>query len=246
MSQSTAEMGVLVHGRHLGAVDWERLEMGEAPHRFGVLPILAKLVLDHDIDGVGTIVFGTGASERDGTLEGEYTKGYLLDHVDELGDFPRIARHPAYQTAADRLRLALHFEQRIIPETTSQNTSQEIAAAAGIFAKVGINDIIAITNGAHAARCVTEAVKARRAGAISSKQAWSVMPDEMDFGGALPVVLEPPHRGDDHALDFPEGLQAHEVAAGLFRVQDPAEKLRILTAFRGLLEEAGVLPSLAP
>jgi len=218
--------GALVHGRHVQTQNWERLVWGDPKaNRLGSLPTLARVILEESKDRpITTIVMGTGASERDGRKEAEVMKGFLLDNFDKLGQFPTFREHIGLQTVAARdiLEGRLHH---IITETTSQNTDQEVAAAAKVFAEHGVTFVSQITAASHAPRSMLVQSAAREAGAIPADQRWSLVADDMTFGDG-PVrdvtVLEPPHRGDDPAIGWQQTY--NQAAKGYFGLSQEGQQ----------------------
>lgn len=129
--------GILVHGRHLQAEGWEKLVWGvPGEGKLGSLPMMVLIALTVGIENIGAIVFGTGASEKDGLKEAEYTKRYILENMAKLGQFEKIAFHPHFQSRRD-LVLLDNMCNAVIPEIRSKNTAEEVANAAEIFKNMG-------------------------------------------------------------------------------------------------------------
>lgn len=195
------KIGILVHGRHVNAVDWEKLMWGELPNKLGSLPLMLLVALNCGLENVAGIVFGTGASERDGVKEAQVMKNFLLGKLDDMfvvASLFETLGHPRFQTLYDLSKIRDLCGQ-IICETKSQNTDQEVASAAKIFADLGVDEVRQVTCGSHAPRCQLAQLKMRAAGVIPSRQLWSCYGDDMTYSGSLigdVVVSEPPHRGD--------------------------------------------------
>lgn len=227
-------IGILVHGRHLQTEGWEKLVWGEAPDILGAIPMMVLVVLNRGIKNVETIVFGTGASEQDGLKEAEYMKRFLLEHMEALGEFNQIRKHPNYDLAALK-----ELFGGIICEITSQNTPQEIEAASKIFARASIDEVIHITSASHAPRCIRDAAAAFEQGLIMAGQVWALVCDQTAYKGTRAsdvVVFEPPHRGDDPMTRAP--IQAHEVFGKFFKVPGVAKKTEVLRAIDKILSDA--------
>ena len=64
-------VGIHVHGRHVKAVGWERLVWGDPTNnKLGSMPKMVEVAIDLINQGLRpVIVFGTGASEKDGWEE---------------------------------------------------------------------------------------------------------------------------------------------------------------------------------
>lgn len=173
--------GVLVHGFHLQAENWQKIAWGEPPDLLGKVPAGVLAALE---EKAKIMVFGTGASEKDGKKEAEYTRDYLLEHFLELAEFSAFRRI--------NLNLA-KFRKKIILETEirSQNTAQEIRFAGEIFKEYGAEKIILVSSPAHVSRCLRDGL------AILKGQNISVRPSQTSFEDASEVIIiEPQHRPD--------------------------------------------------
>ena len=62
--------GVLVHGCNLHTYQWKRIVWGKPPDELGRVPKGIFIALHEEAD---VMVFGTGASEKDGLLEADAT-----------------------------------------------------------------------------------------------------------------------------------------------------------------------------
>ena len=113
--------GILVHGCHLSADGWEHIVWGQPPHQLGRLPHAVLLAWE---EKATVVVFGTGASEKDGLKESEYTIRYLWDHWAELAEFEPLHRVPLDEAQALMRRIA-------VVDAETQNTDQEVRK--GVF-----------------------------------------------------------------------------------------------------------------
>lgn len=170
-----ANVGILVHARHLDTVGWERLMWG-VPEKdsLGSLTIAVELLLTESKDEpVTTILFGSGHSRRDGLLEGEYAKRYLLRHIKQLREFPRFAglEDAVLDTLVTRFASAI-----VTPEIV--RSIDEITDSAELFAKRGVTKVLQVTSANHAPRCVQIQAAARAAGLIPKNQQWFLVADE--------------------------------------------------------------------
>lgn len=227
--------GILVHGRHLETREWERIVWGEPPHKLGSLPTLIATALEIGMDQVSCIVFGTGASSKDGLTEAEYTKQFLLDNFDRVSEFPSITEHPDFQDNQPKLRALFEL---IICENTSQNTYQEIEQASKIFTEHGVTDVRQITCGSHAPRCIATQLRVRSEGGIPGNQRWFCTTDDMTYVGtsaADVTVIEPPHRGDDPMIDAP--IQAHQVFRQFYGQESKEQKIEALKKIQEILKQ---------
>lgn len=205
MKGSKGKTGILVHGRHLKSLAWEKLALGfPEKGKLGVLSKLVYVVLTLGLENISTIVFGTGASEKDGLKESQYTKRFLLENLGKLSEFECIKNHPRFQSTADLVRLK-EILQDIICDVESQNTNEEVKNAARCFSERGAEQVIQITCGSHAPRCVLTQLIVRAEGLIPLNQLWSVVGDDMTFTDSRieqVAIFEWPHRGDDPACNW--------------------------------------------
>lgn len=234
---------VLCHGRHVDTVGWKTLVWGEED-KIGTAPLAFHLAMEKGAQ----LVFGTGASERDGLKECAFTRKYLLDNLDEVIAFPEFAKYArwdyvlhAMQYMADERRAL--FEPVINGahlDTESTDTVTEVKNAVAYAKSLGATELIQVTSPFHAARCMS----------ISAK----LLEDGFDFGGVVPmvvsaksststcqaattVILEHPHRGDDPMVGSP--LMPHQVFPRMFRLPPPA-RMQFFADTSDRLKELGV------
>lgn len=198
-AQST---GMLIHGRHLQSIQWERMMWGTPETgRMGTVPTAVYNILEEGPEQFGALAMGTGASRReDGTLEAEATHELLTERFDELAEFALIGEHPRWESSKGLLEVLI---DDAVVDVWSKNTRYEVAHAAVIFNDLGINRVIQVTARDHAPRCQVVQGEAREAGLIPLSQRWLLVADSVPYLGGLaggPVVLEQPHRGDDETL----------------------------------------------
>ncbi|HZM63608.1 MAG TPA: hypothetical protein VFB59_00580 [Candidatus Saccharimonadales bacterium] len=199
------KFGVLVHVRHPQTIDWEKLVWGvPGEDRLGDLTKLVELILHKSSEQIAAIVMGTTSATRDGLLEGEYTKQYLLDHFHELGRHARLKKYLDTFTDAQVADLRKLF-QGIVVTPVIKNTMEEIQAAAQIFKQEEVREVIQITAASHGPRCIQLQATVRAEGHIPKNQMWSVMVSDMCFQDTVPndtMIMEVPHRGDDPLVHF--------------------------------------------
>lgn len=229
---------LLVHGRHLQAVGWDRLAWGDIDsQRMGVLPKMIHVVLNIGIENVAGIFFGTGTSERNGKKESVYTKYFLQYHMQQLAKFDLIKGHPRFQSSRD-LVLLDRLIDKIECDLETQNTDQEIESAARYFAGLDVKQVIQVTCGSHAPRSMLAQLKARHRGDIPNFQMWSVVGDDMTFAGSEigdVAIIEPPHRGDDPMLDAE--VAAHKIFPKYYRITGKGEKIAALQAIDSVFRD---------
>ncbi len=194
--------GILMHSRHLETIGWEQLVWGvPTEDSVGSLPKVVELVLDEpECSPYQTIIFGGGPSTKDSMTEGEYTKKYLLDRLDDLREFPRFAQRLG-GSALSNLRGRL--EGIVVTEPFTRSVD-EIAIAAQMFEERQVTRVTQVTAASHAPRCVQLQSAARATGQIPASQKWSLVADDRCYESANPLstmIFEPPHRGDDPMRD---------------------------------------------
>lgn len=196
--------GVLVHVYYL-ETGWETLVWGEPSKGImGTLPKLVQLMLVENPDEpVTDIVMYTGPSRRDGLNEGEYGKKFLLDHFEQLADFPQLKPLFEKMTEADRQELREKLDMCIDTREQLVNSADEVINAAKYFQEKGITKVFQIAAASHAPRCIQLQSIVRFKGQIPPEQFWFVVAADTTYANTTPadvVVAEPPHRGDDPAL----------------------------------------------
>lgn len=228
--------GIVVHGCHLGAVGWENLVWGIAPHQMGRLPkaiqILAQL-------GASVVYFGTGASEKDGKLEGQYAFDTLFARKSELAHFEAL-QHVMHlgidiHLTPDGPVIYTGTQAKVVIDTYTQNTVEELIGAAEAFIANDVGQIVLISSATHMPRCLKEAQRVYNDPKYENRykrfaQNLLVAPADTCFDGATyadPVIIEPAHRGDDDST-----YSRAELAKLLFRI-----KGRQLSSFKPEMEE---------
>lgn len=129
--------GILLHGYHLEARNWEYVVWGEEPNQLGLIPKTILTILDEGIERVQKLFIGTGASEYDGVKESECILRCMLENLGKLQRFTAIKRHERFQSTRDMVLLERRLKDVAEPETTSQNTREEVACALQRFVAVG-------------------------------------------------------------------------------------------------------------
>ncbi|MGB2905726.1 MAG: hypothetical protein WBB73_01410 [Candidatus Aminicenantaceae bacterium] len=202
------KIGVLVHGCHLGALNWRGIMWGNPPDEMGRIPKAVSVALQEDAN---LLVFGTGASEKDGKKEGEYTLSYMLVHFQELSAFSWFE---GIDLEEARSRLAAIS----IPECRSQNTREEMEEGARIFLEQGVEKIILVSSPTHISRCIRDALVMCHDPQFSSlrNHLYAVASDTSYLGGRVDdvVIFEPPHRGDQQAF------LTHYVVKRIFKIPE--------------------------
>jgi len=197
--------GILIHVYNIEDDNWEYVAWGEpAKDRLGSLPLLCRMLLTETPGNtIEQVVICSGPSRKNGLKEHEYTRKYVLDHLDELAAFPQLQK--LLGDDPQKLEeLRARVEQIILGEDLIR-TSDEVAAAARLFQPTEINQVIQIACASHAPRCMQLQVQARAAGLIAAGQQWLVAASDVCFADTTPadtVIFEKPHLPYDPMIDF--------------------------------------------
>ena len=182
-------IAVLIHGFHLQAKGWHQVVWGDPSN--GVLGRVPKGIQEARKWNASTIVFSTGASEKGGVKEGEYTYGYAMDRIGELTDLLRMAPEALTDWVASRA----------VFDLTSQDTKTEVLATAQIAKDRGDTAIVLVSCRSHIVRCLKEAISVldkEPALAHFLDNLYATAADTAYDGTTVDdvVVIEPPHRND--------------------------------------------------
>lgn len=187
--------GLICNGRYVGTVGWEEIVWGRPPF-LGQLPKLVQVFLhERKYAHIAKIVFGTGASEKDGRYEAECMAAYLFENLHRLPEFPQFSNLDPVRI--DRLKADL---QAVISlDIHAKNTREEIANALQDFAFSGVTRAICVTCPTHAPRCTRDMSEAKEKFPNLFPDGFWVTFSDVPFAGAKAddvVIVEPPHRGD--------------------------------------------------
>lgn len=235
--------GILVHGLFLQANGWEQIVWGEPPYKLGSLPKAVEIMLSLGLDNIGHVVFGTGASEREGMKEAEYTHLQLqaATKMRRLEAYPSITRQNDFKSTRGLVLLSKLIDSATL-ELEAQNTVEEIANAAQHFKRHGCKLIVHIpTCGSHAPRCAKTLLQVKSKGKIPDDQIWMLAAPDTTFADSTiddVVIVEPPHRADDPMVGAP--IKAHQVVSRLFKMSPPVRTEFLVRTDRVLCEEYGV------
>ncbi|MBI2450092.1 MAG: YdcF family protein [Candidatus Nealsonbacteria bacterium] len=180
--------GVLIHGYNVNSPNWQEVVWRKSPELIGRLPQGARVV---SLIKPELIVFGTGASIKDGKVEAEIMRDYLLEYVDELAVLPDFLG-----IDLEKLRKRIAEISRL--ETRSKNTFEEILYSTRIFKDAGMEMIVSVSSPDHASRCMRDAMNifSEITDFRSYFGNFSVWPSQILYGekGKWPVVVESPSR----------------------------------------------------
>jgi len=236
------KVGVLVHGLFLQANGWEEIVWGKPPYKLGSIPKAVEVMLSFGLENIACVVFGTGASEKDGLKEAQYTRRDLRNNMRRLEGYPSITGHYEFQSRRG-LSLLSGLIDSAIMEVVATVTVTEIANAAKHFAAHGCDVVIQVPIcGSHSPRCVQSFLRVKETpGNIPHGQLWMVAPPDSMFANSTigeVAIVEPPHRADDPMLDAP--IKAHQVVPRLFKMAPPARMEFLVEADNLLREKYGV------
>jgi len=194
------KLGILLHVYHLGAAEWERLVWGDpAADELGTGTRYVECLLDIPADQTVVSIVYSGPSQKNGLIEGAYTKQYIIDRLDTLGAFPRLKWKLDQLTEAE---YALFVERvhGMVVGPVIKNTLAELENAAVFFREEGVGQVIQVAAATHAPRCLRDQLTLRHNGVIDKNQRWYMAAADRSFSGATPadvVIAEPLHRPDD-------------------------------------------------
>lgn len=228
--------GVLVHGCNLHTYQWKKIVWGKPPDELGRVPKGVFVALYEDAD---VIVFGTGASEKDGVLEADATVRLMWKRFDALKDFslfqtflPDMQHSGRRETYREKLRSILEIEN------TSQNTVEEVVRAGYIFNEHRIDRVILVSSPTHLPRCLRDACIAfdTHPDLARFKDWVSATPSITNYMGrtaADVAIFEPPHRPDRPPFNINDFLKrVNDIPGG--------QRQAFLKRFDELLQEFDV------
>lgn len=213
--------GVLVHGCNLLIENWRHVAWGDPPNQLGRIPQGVLVAVEHD---ASTIVFGTGASnktfrlgESDKTgqelLEADYSLEYLKVHFESLAKFKVLVdRYPKLGTPEGLEEARESLLSRILVDTDSQNTVEEIRNAGEAFLERDIDRVILVSSPSHVVRCLRDATAIFHSEPRFARFANEIYacPSTTCYEGTSAgdvVVIEPPHRPDRHVVPTHRRIQ---------------------------------------
>jgi hypothetical protein len=188
--------GILCHGRHIFANNWELHQWGDKEK--GLLGQILKTLSPVSQENPEIVVFGTGASGKDGLKESEYTIKYMFDRFNELVDFPQFH-------GVDIQNLKYFMSYRSIAEKRSQNTLEELRRAMDIFSSYSVNRVVIVSNPDHISRCMQLAHQVYHESKPRGLEGFFAAQSDIGYNGTLAVtskIIEMPHRRDDPSPDL--------------------------------------------
>ncbi len=177
---------VLIHGCYLQAENWENIVWGGPS--IGRLGRASKGLQVARQEGANFIYWGTGASEKNGIKESQYTFDYAVAHCMELPEFADFNIDD----------IDPFFISGSFIDTESQTTLQETRSAMKMCMEKGIKRLILVSSPTHIARCLQSAEIVRYSGWFMGLEVFAVASDTC-YKDSIPndvLIVEPPHRAD--------------------------------------------------
>lgn len=184
-------IGILIHGCHLGAKDWEQIVFG-FPTELGRVPIGINEAIEKN---ARLIFWGTGASQTaEGVKESQHTFNVTLHtKLKEIAD--KVQKTPE--------QLSNYLNKVSFIDVQSKNTAEEISSAFHECQIREIQELILISSPTHILRCHQEAcILKKRRGIQLKVLALASETCYANSNASDPVIIEPPHRGDLPAIPF--------------------------------------------
>lgn len=184
---------ILIHGLHVEAHGWEGMVWGDMEKKvWGTIPRGIEYAWRTQAE---LIVWGSGASERDGKKEGEVIYDLALERIGEL----------ATLCGTDAPSLQAFVESRSVKDLEAKDTAGEVKNTFDRCIVKGITDIVLIPIGSQAP------IASRRALALSLedekyaafKHHVLIAPSDGRYEGTSMndiVIIAPAHRGDRVAI----------------------------------------------
>jgi hypothetical protein len=192
------KVGIHICGRHLEARKSEEIMWGKAPDILGEITMAMKTAFDLP-EPPAIISFGTGASNKDGTIEADFWAKFTMDNINRLHEF-ECFKNINIGELRDLLKKVLYLENK------SLNTNQEMTNVAQLYREWGIDEMIIVSAPTHLPRCAAEMLSALEAPEYNKlRKNVQFRASEIPYDGCVAadvVVVEPPHRGDDFSPPF--------------------------------------------
>lgn len=219
-TQSPQKTGILVHGCNLHTYQWKTIVWGKSPSDMGRIP---KGIFTALFEQADVMVFGTGASEKNGVLEADASARLMWERFDDIREFDLFQRYfPDIGDDGYRNDLRDRIASILEIENTAQNTVEEVVKAGKIFKRADVERIILISSPTHLPRCLRDACVAFDLNEdLAHFRHWlAAMPSDTSYMGktaADVAVFEPPHRQDRPMFNINDFLKRVDDVPGLER-----------------------------
>jgi hypothetical protein len=202
-----ASVAVLIHGCHLETKNWEAIVFGDELHEGRATSGIAESLQQK----AAFIIWGSGASEKEGMKESEYTFARTLGtHLEPLARY--FGLPPG--------ELSDYLKSKSLLQLEEKNTADEIRSALALCRDRQIEKLVLISSPTHIARCLQESCKLKMQEPYRNIRIYARASD-VCFEKTTPhdvLIIEPPHRTDRpqlplhhlfrqlfHRLNGPEG-----------------------------------------
>lgn len=195
---------VIVHGLHLHAAQWEHIVWGDpAKGIYGRAAAGLREALRFDAP---FIIFGTGASFKDGMSEAEHTHAVARRRIAELPEFAHMGKEAAQAW----------LDAHTLLETTALDTRTEIEADARIALSQGCDALVLVSSPVHIMRAHKTALAlfAHQGDLAPFRHNLFAVASDLNYEHTKVedvVIVEPQHRPDRPHVPF------HETLRGLWR-----------------------------
>lgn len=190
---------ILIHGCHLLAKDWDKIVWGDP--RNGIFGRASKGINITICEKPEVVYWGTGASEKNGVKESEYTLSYAITRARELSYFEnRTAK--VIEEALRKISFV---------DTESQNTKEEVSKCMEMCKERRIEKLILVSSPDHIGRCFSYAndLRSEKWETYKGLQVSAIASD-VRFFESMPgdvLYVEPSHRGDRSGISLHKTLR---------------------------------------
>ena len=175
------KLGMFVHGLNVNDSEWRHIVWGKPPHLLGRVP-RALLLLNEEYPHAEKILFGSGASERDGLKEGAYIIQYALSNWHALREFEAFKKHSRFEM----WRFKRRIERIAEPETASYNTYSELEHGLPRLYALGIRRVVLVTESTHISRAEAHGFEILKKLGLTGKM-WLVG----EHSDSIPLKISP-------------------------------------------------------
>jgi hypothetical protein len=199
------KIGILLHVYHLETTSWEEMVWGKPEaNELGTGTKFVECLLNIPAHEEVVSVVYSGPSQRDGLIEGAYTKKFILDRIDQLESFPRLKQKLDALTTDERELFVKRLNELSVGQVI-KNTLTEVECGAAFFAEQRADMVIQVAAATHAPRCLRDQVIVRHRGLIDITQQWVVTASDVNYHYVTPhdiVIAEPIHRQDNPLFGY--------------------------------------------
>lgn len=199
------KIGILLHVYHLETTSWEEMVWGRPESdELGTGTKFVECLLNIPAHEAVVSVVYSGPSQKDGLIEGAYTKKFLVDRINRLREFPRLKKQ-IDALSPKEYDLLVHRINELVVGPVIKNTVAELEQGAAFFREQKADMVIQVAAATHAPRCLRDQVIARYEGWIEQRQYWVVTASDVNYHDVTPrdvVIAEPIHRQDNPLFGY--------------------------------------------